>query len=200
MQTQANYSKPGSLNLYMQQALRPISKRYLYASYVNELPLKNNDRILEFGSGIGAMAELLAKKLDDGQLTCIDISNRYLSLAQRNLKDYPNVSFLKGRLVDVELNDDVFDAVNVHFVLHDVPESNRSVILHQMFTILRPGGKVFIREPLKKSHGMSVDEIKDLFSNAGFCPIYQKEQKIKLFGDVFTACYAKISTINFFLS
>ena len=200
METQMTYSNPGSISLYMQQALRPISKRYWYASYANELPLKKDDKVLEFGSGIGAMAELLAKKLDDGQLTCIDISNRYLSVARRNLKDYPNVSFLKGRLVDVELDDAIFDAVNVHFVLHDVPESNRSIILNQMYTILRPGGKVFIREPLKKSHGTTAEEIKTLFLNAGFCPIYQKEQKVRVFGDVFTACYAKVSNIHFFLS
>ena len=200
METQINYAKPRPLNVYMQQALRPISKRYWYPSYVNELPLRQNDKVLEFGSGVGAMAELLAKKLNEGQLTCIDISNKYLSVAQRNLKDYPNVSFLKGRLVDVELNDNDFDAVNIHFVLHDIPASNRSVVLNQMFEILRPGGKVFIREPLKKSHGMSVDEIKILFKDTGFCPLFQKEEKVKVFGEVFTACYAKVSTIGFFFS
>lgn len=200
METQMNYSKTGSLNIYMQQALRPLRKRFLYAKYVNSLALKKTDKVLEFGSGIGAMAELMAEKLDDGQLTCIDISNRYLTLAKRNLRDYPNVTFLKGRLVDVRIDEGFFDAVNIHFVLHNVPKSNRSVILSQMCAILRHGGKVFIREPLKKTNGLSIDEMQKLFRSAGFCPLFQREEKIKIYGDVITACYAKISSFRFYLS
>ena len=142
---QLNILEPRGWSIYMQQALRPISKRYLYSSYVNSLPLRPNFKMLEFGSGIGAMAELLARRLSDGELVCVDISDRYLSKARKNLKDYPNISFYHGRLANLQLDYNEFDAINVHYVLHDVDKENRIKLIKEMYELLKPGGKVYLR-------------------------------------------------------
>ncbi|MDA3929537.1 MAG: methyltransferase domain-containing protein [Prolixibacteraceae bacterium] len=194
------YSEPRKIAVYMQQAIRPISKRYYYSNYVNELPLNSSDNILEIGSGIGAMAELLAQKVPDGQLTCVDVSDNYISVASRNLRIYSNILIQKGQLNSLRLKQQLFDSIILHFVLHDIPVSSREIIISQMFDLLRPGGKVYIREPLKESHGMPTTEISKLFNEAGFYPLFQEESKIRIVGEVVTACYAKISTIRLFLT
>ncbi len=195
-----NNPEPSSLTIYMQQALRPISKKYLYSSYANSLPLRPYYKLLEFGSGIGAMAELLARRLSEGQLTCVDISNRYLKRARKNLKEYPNTTFLKGKLVNLDLKPGEFDAINIHYVLHDVLKENREKLLAEMFELLQPGGKVFLREPINEKHGMPYDEIEELFANAGFYPLYSEKRRFRFFGDVYTACFTKIPEMTYFLS
>lgn len=193
------FSEPRNLAIYMQQALRPISKRYYYSSYVNSLPLKPTDRIIEIGSGIGAMAELLAQKVPDGQLTCVDISRRYLSTATQNLRKYSNAILVNGNLSQLNFNSASYDAINIHYVLHDVPKANQLKMINEMYSLLRPGGKVYLREPLKDSHGMPSEEVEKLFLDAGFFQLYQNESKIRIIGNVVTACYAKIYAIKFFL-
>lgn len=183
----------------MQQALRPISKRYYYSSYVNSLPLKPTDQIIEIGSGIGAMAELLAQKVPAGQLTCVDISRRYLSTATQNLRKYSNTTIVNGNLSQLSGNSASYDAINIHYVLHDVPKANRIKMINEMYSLLRPGGKVYLREPLKDSHGIPSEEVAKLFFDAGFYQMYQNESKIRIIGNVVTACYAKVSTVKFFL-
>ncbi|HPR31430.1 MAG TPA: class I SAM-dependent methyltransferase [Prolixibacteraceae bacterium] len=192
--------EPSAINLYMQQALRPISRRYVYSAYVDSLPIEPHHKILEFGSGIGVMAELMAKKLSRGRLTCIDVSRRYLSRAKRNLRDYPNTTFINGKLTQLEMDTEVFDAINVHFVLHDVPAENRSSLVDEMYSLLRPGGKVFLREPLRESHGMGMNEINLLFAQAGFYRMYEREKRIRFYGDIYTTCFIKAANIQFFFS
>ncbi len=195
-----NKPEPSNIAIYMQQVLRPISKKYLYSTYVNSLPLRSYYKLLEFGSGIGAMAELLARRLNEGQLTCVDISNRYLTKAKKNLKDYPNTTFLKGKLVNLDLSHGDFDGINIHYVLHDVLKENRESLLAEMFELLQPGGKVFLREPLNDRHGMPSEEIEELFANAGFYPLYAEKKKVRFFGEVYTACFTKIPEMKYFLS
>jgi ubiquinone/menaquinone biosynthesis C-methylase UbiE len=199
MNQQNNY-EPSSLSVYVQQALRPISKKYLYNNYVNSLPLKPESKVLEFGSGIGAMAELIARRLHNGELTCVDISDRYLSKARKNLRDYPNTSFYHGKLTKLDIGIGAYDAINVHFVLHDVQKENRSRLVTEMHQLLKAGGRVYVREPLKESHGIPSSEINELFLSAGFYPIYEEEKRIRFRGEIFSACYRKLSNIQFFLS
>jgi ubiquinone/menaquinone biosynthesis C-methylase UbiE len=197
---QNTISEPSNWSVYMQQALRPISKKYLYGSYVNGLPLRPNFKVLEFGSGIGAMAELLARRLYEGELTCVDISDRYILKARKNLRDYPNTTLYKGRLMNLELLTGELDAINIHFVLHDVTKGNREKLVSEMYDLLIPEGKIYLREPLNKNHGIDLQEIKNLFLDAGFFPLYEEVKKIRIFGDTFTACYSKISNLRFFLA
>jgi ubiquinone/menaquinone biosynthesis C-methylase UbiE len=196
---QPNTFGPSSWSVNVQQALRPIRKKYLYNSYVNSLPLKPATKMLEFGSGIGAMAELLARRLYKGELTCVDISDRYLTKARKNLRDYPNISFHHGRLTHLNLGVGEYDAINVHQVLHHVMAENRAPLVAEMYQLLKPGGKVYLRETLKESHGIPAFEISKLFVDAGFYPLYENKTRVRFMGESFSACYAKLSTIKIFL-
>lgn len=67
---------------------------------VEWLPMKKTDKVLEIGSGCGAITGALAKKA--GQVHCIELSKkRSLVNAYRNRK-YENVKILMGNFQDIE--------------------------------------------------------------------------------------------------
>lgn len=69
---------------------------------IDWLPIKKTDKVLEIGSGCGAITTSLAKKA--GSVTCIDLSKkRSLVNAYRN-KEHDNVTIMVGNFKDIEPN------------------------------------------------------------------------------------------------
>lgn len=67
---------------------------------IDWLPIKKTDKILEIGSGCGAITGALAKRA--GSVTCIDLSKkRSLVNAYRN-KEYDNITVKVGNFKDIE--------------------------------------------------------------------------------------------------
>lgn len=69
---------------------------------IDWIPLKKTDRVLEIGSGCGAITGTLAAKA--GSVTCIELSKkRSLVNAYRNQK-YDNITIMVGNFQDIEPN------------------------------------------------------------------------------------------------
>ncbi len=69
---------------------------------IDWLPIKKTDKVLEIGSGCGAITGALAKKA--GSVTCIDLSKkRSLVNAYRN-KECDNITIMVGNFKDIEPN------------------------------------------------------------------------------------------------
>lgn len=197
---QHTISEPSNWSVSVQQALRPINKKFLYNKYVDSLPILRNYKVLEFGSGVGAMAELLARKVDIGELTCVDVSDRYISKARKNLREYKNTSFHHGRLASLTIDENHYDAINVHQVLHLVIKENRQDLVEEMFRLLKNGGKVYLREFIDEENGITGQQINKLFLKAGFRVVRSEETRTRFKRGIITASYCKLSTILFFLS
>ena len=60
-----------------------------------------------------------------------------------------------------------FDVVLVHWMLHDVPPWDRPSIVAELARLLRPGGRLFSREPTGAKHGMPAAQARELFAAAG---------------------------------
>ncbi len=72
------------------------------ANVIDWIPLKKTDKVLEIGSGCGAITGALAKKA--GSVTCIDLSKRRsLVNAYRN-QDKDNITIMVGNFQDIEPN------------------------------------------------------------------------------------------------
>jgi ubiquinone/menaquinone biosynthesis C-methylase UbiE len=99
----------------------------LYKSYARSLRLKGNERVIDFGSGVGNLSRHLAAILNEngGQLTCVDVSHTWQTVIREELKDFSNVRYVEGEIGSLDLPNQAFDAIVVHFVLHDIPESER---------------------------------------------------------------------------
>ncbi len=155
----------------------------VYSSYIKNLGLKGDESVLDFGSGSGAGSRHIAKILSKGgYLTCVDISNDWTQIAKRRMKNYNNVEYKVGDILNMDININSYDAVFIHYVLHDIPFSQRQKIIEKLVTFMKKSGKLFIREPIKESHGMPADEIIQIMKNCNLTMIKKEIDKSKFSG------------------
>jgi ubiquinone/menaquinone biosynthesis C-methylase UbiE len=155
----------------------------LYDSYYRSFGLKGDERVLEFGCGGGAGSRRLAGLLNsDGHLTCIDISNYWISRAVKRLKRFSNVDCHAGDIRKLDLKDSWFDIITIFHVIHDIAPAERQDIVKVLSRKLKTGGMVYIREPVKISHGMPVDEIRALLSAVSLQEIQYEQTKAEYTG------------------
>jgi ubiquinone/menaquinone biosynthesis C-methylase UbiE len=87
------------------------------------------------------------------------------------------VKCLAGDIREMDMPADSFDVISIFHVIHDISPKDRQDTVAALSRLLRKDGAVFVREPIKKSHGMPVEEIQSLFSNAGLKEIGRSESK-----------------------
>ena len=150
----------------------------VYKKYVDSLGLKGDEKVLDFGSGSGAAAEYIARHLlkGNGRLTCDDMSRVWMKIIKKRIKKYHNVEFKLGDIAEVDIEAGSHDVVVVHLVLHDVEESIRPRTVNVLSRALKKTGKLYIKEPMWKRHGMPAEEIRELMTQSGL-----KEIDFKIF-------------------
>jgi len=131
------------------------------------------------GAGSQCLANLLSR---NGHLTCVDISNYWIKRAIKRLKKCPNVECKAGDIRSLQIPDHSFDVISIFHIIHDIAPAERQDIVKILSQKLKAGGLFFIREPVKKSHGMPVEEIRTLLSDAGLNEIEHKETKSEYMG------------------
>lgn len=155
----------------------------LYNSYFMASGLKGNETVLDFGCGCGVGSRCLANLLDKGgRVTCVDISHYWIAKARKRLSKYSNVECEAGDFRELDIPDSSFDIISGIHVVHDIAPKARQDIVKTLSLKLKAGGLSFIREPVKESHGMPVEEIQTLLSGAGLEEIEHKETKLEYVG------------------
>lgn len=136
-------------------------------AFARGLGFKGHEQVLEFGSGSGSISRHLAPLLSrGGSLVCVDVSHGLMEIARRRLGRHANVEFHEGDLLRLRLKPSSFDAVVVHFTLHDIPAKERAPLVRRMAELLKRGGLLFVREPTREDHGMSPGEVRGLARSA----------------------------------
>jgi len=154
-----------------------------YEEYVKKLELKGSEKVLDFGCGAGASSKPILKKLSDGgHLTCLDISHFWLKKAKKRFSKFNNVDFKIGDITIVDIPGKSYDLISIYYVLHDIDRYQRQKIINLLSSKLKDYGRLAIKEPIKKSHGMPVKEIRDLMNNSGLKEICFKMNKSHYFG------------------
>ncbi len=150
--------------------------RYLayfnYKNYANRLNLRGNEKILEVGCGGGNLSRFLAEKIPSGKLICIDNSEYWINKARRRLRDFGNIEFKINDILDF-VEEHYFDVAIVHYVLHDIIEREKIICI--LNKCLNSRGRIYIREPTRKNHGMSSTEIEKLMFSTGLEKLSSKE-------------------------
>ena len=150
--------------------------------------IKDDDKVLDVGSGNGRIAKLFSKN----QYTGIDSSSALLKEAKLKNKEY---IFLKKNILDDNWYIDLgkFDVVLLIAVLHHIPSKNQRITLFKNFKkILNKNGKIifstwdfdikdnmkdlsngdflvpFDNKALRYVHKFSDDEINEILSVSGF--------------------------------
>jgi SAM-dependent methyltransferase len=164
----------------------------LYRRYVDEMDLRGDERVLDYGSGGGAAARHLAARLrPDGHLTCVDVSTRWQETLRKVLRAYPEVELRCGDIRAMCLPGESYDVVLVHWMLHDVPPRDRPAIVAELARLLRPGGHLFSREPTGSRHGMPAMQVRELFAGAGLAETFATKGRAAVLGEYYRAVWTK---------
>lgn len=185
--------EPGRVEVALQRALNNHLLSPFYRRFVDGMHLRGDERVLDYGSGGGAAARHLAKRLaaGGGRLTCIDVSERWQQALRKVLRAYPDVEYLQGDVRGMGLPGGLFDVVLVHWMLHDVPPGDRPSIVAELTRLLRPGGRLFVREPTGARHGMQAVEARRLFQAAGLTETVGGMGKARVLGEYYQAVWTK---------
>jgi ubiquinone/menaquinone biosynthesis C-methylase UbiE len=155
------------------------------------MKLSGSENVLEYGSGSGNMSVILAKELKDGTLTCLDISEKWLETVRKRLRKFRRVNYILGDLTELELPSGRFDVIVVHFVIHDISPTDRQARVQKLASLLKIGGRIYLKEPTRETHGISLTEVRRLLSDVGLKEIASTERKESPIGDVLHVVYEK---------
>ena len=178
--------EPGRAEAFAARLFTNLLLSPLYRRYVDEMGLRGDERVLDYGSGSGAAARHLARRLraGGGHLVCMDVSARWQAVIRKVLRGYPDVEFRLGDVRAMGLPAASFDVVLVHWMLHDVPPWDRPSIVAELARLLRPGGRLFSREPTRAKHGMPAEQAREVYAAAGLTESLAVEGKAPVIGAV----------------
>ena len=187
-----SFPEPTRLSLFLDGLEYALASSF-YRSYANSLGLSGNEKVLDFGGGSGGLSRHLARLLLDGggRVTCMDISRAWLAVAKKRLKKYPNVEYVHGDVSDAGLEDESFDVIILHLMLHHVEPDARMATVKVLARLLNSDGKLFIREPQKKNHGIPADEVRQMMAAIGLEETESTESKSMLIGPMYYGVFAK---------
>jgi ubiquinone/menaquinone biosynthesis C-methylase UbiE len=185
--------EPSRLEVVLQCAVNNHVLSPLYRRFVDQMRLGGDERVLDYGSGGGAAARHLAKRLTagGGQLTCMDVSARWQAALRAVLRDYPEVEYRQGDVREMRLPGASYDVVLVHWMLHDVPPCDRASIVAELTRLMRPGARLFSREPTSVKHGMPAEQLCELFAGAGLSETLATEGKAPVLGEHYRSVWTK---------
>jgi putative AdoMet-dependent methyltransferase len=110
------------------------------------LGLGNSATVLDMGCGTGAFAIPAAPHYR--KIHAVDIAEAMLARARRKVRNagLTNIEFHRGGFLTYEHTDRPVDAVVSVLALHHLPDFWKLVGLHRLASMLRPGGRLYLRD------------------------------------------------------
>jgi ubiquinone/menaquinone biosynthesis C-methylase UbiE len=153
-----------------------------YRKYVRGLPLKETDHVLDYCTGPGLLAKELAKRLPEGSLHVADVSETWLRITVKRLAGYNRLYSHRLETLDELIGGGGLDKVICHFVLHEFPKKYQKRAVQQLVDNLRPGGELYIREPVSEHHGVGADWLTQFLNEVHIEIRSRKEGRAALLG------------------
>jgi ubiquinone/menaquinone biosynthesis C-methylase UbiE len=180
---QVNFDKPSLLFVLEDVLKNLIGEPFFYKPYLATFGLNGDETVLDFGCGGGVGSRCLRKLLDkEGHLVCVDISNYWINKTIRRLQKYSNVECKAGDIRELDIPESKTDVISIFHVIHDIAPAERQDIVNALSRKLKENGTLFIREPIKESHGIPVEEIRTILSDAGLKETEYKVTKTDYMG------------------
>lgn len=103
-------------------------------------PSDNELRVVDLGSGTGAVALQVKRRFPKARITCIDFSSKMLDLARRRLVDCEGLRFIEADLTDYQFVEN-YDVAVSSLALHHIREEDQKRDLYgRIYAALVPGG------------------------------------------------------------
>jgi len=167
--TTIDFEHPSRLFLFDDILKGLLGGPFLFNPFIEEQGgFQGDEQVIDFGCGGGPGTRCIAKHLTQGgKVLGIDISSVMIERAEKRLLKYANAEAIQGDVRTLGLEKGAFDAITIVYVIHDIVPKERASIIEALVDLLKPGGKIWILEPTKEGHGMSVEEIRLLMNLAG---------------------------------
>jgi ubiquinone/menaquinone biosynthesis C-methylase UbiE len=179
--------EPSRFEIFLTRLAFIFYGKSVYQSFANRLPLAGNEQVLDFGCGMGTVAYYTAKRLKSGHLTCVDISSRWLKICRKTLRRHTNVTIAQA---DVHsLTENSLNMIYCHFVLHDISEDELKIIIPSLVKVLKSGGVLIFREPLKDVNKLTL--IKQILTQNKLLHNESRVIDIPLIGSSIESVYIK---------
>ena len=141
----SRWHSPEYVESWMADRTMGTQRRLMQKKLVSLLPFKPEDtiRVLDVGTGAGALSMEVLGAYPKAQLVCHDFSETMLAHARQQLARFSErVTFVKSDLRDPawpQVIEGAFDAVVSSFVMHTVPNRVRD-IYREVSGLIKPGG------------------------------------------------------------
>lgn len=105
---------------------------------------RGNERVLDAGTGVGAVAFALAPLVEE--VVAVDAEPVLLELARQRSEEFPNVSFVEGDVSALPVAVSGFDLTCCVRVLHHV--ARPELVVAELVRVTRPGGLLLVGDQL----------------------------------------------------
>ncbi|MHC5033614.1 MAG: class I SAM-dependent methyltransferase [Planctomycetota bacterium] len=165
------------------RALSADVSRLWMESLARHLPRHQGFVVLDLGSGTGRFSPCLADYFS-AHVIGVEPSDKMRTIAEES-NAHPRVSYLKGKAESIPVGDEQFDFAFLSMVIHHVDDM--SACCRELCRVLKPRGKVFVRNSFKDRLGNvrfydffpsaraidherlpSVEKVQRAFAGAGF--------------------------------
>jgi SAM-dependent methyltransferase len=131
-----------------QRRLSLMNDVLLNNAALREMALRGDERIIDFGSGLGQFSRAMAGAVPRGRVVGIERDEKQLDGARRlAAEDKVAVDFRRGDVLNLELPREEwgsFDVAHARFILEHVPDPLR--VVQTMVRAAKPGGRIILAD------------------------------------------------------
>ncbi|NNC68044.1 MAG: peptide chain release factor N(5)-glutamine methyltransferase [Gammaproteobacteria bacterium] len=145
---------------------------------LNEVSNTKAPRILDLGTGSGAISISVAKEREDAKIVATDISSQALEIAKKNAEKHnAEITFIKSSWYE-NLAEEIFDAIicNPPYIAKDDPDLDKHVYQHE------PGKALISDENGLKDLELVIAGAKEYLSSTGYLAVehgFQQAKKVQ---------------------
>lgn len=136
----------------------------LHTQIINSLPL-NPKRIMDLGTGTGALIEKIIKIYPDCEVVGLDPAPAMLQQARSKFKHNPLITFLECSAHKIDAPNNYFDAIVSNYALHHLTDAQKILCANEIYRILLPQGRLIYGDQHCRKMGEPEDKawVEDMF-------------------------------------
>ena len=138
-------------------ALQDSRAAELEAQVVRFIAPRGDERVLDAGSGAGALAFALAPHVRE--VVAVDLVPELLEQGRKRGRRFPNVEFVEGDATELPFEPGSFDLTATLRTLHHVARPELAVA--ELVRLGRPGGRVFVVDQLAPVDPVAAAELNE---------------------------------------
>ena len=150
--------KPGEKTQLVQEVFSDVANKYDIMNdlmsfgthrfwkkiFVEIINPKNDETIIDIGSGTGDIAKKILKTKFKGKLHLLDLNPEMLKIGKASIKKNKNIFFHKGNAEKLKFNNNHFDKYIIAFCLRNI--TNIELSIKEALRVLKPGGIYYCLE------------------------------------------------------